>query len=59
MRSDAIDELLSNYFKMPAKVSWEGALADSVRGVFEGPRLELAGLAILALPFDRMVLRAD
>ena len=59
MRSDAIDELLSNYFKMPAKVSWEGALADSVRGVFEGPRLELAGLAILALPFDRIVFRAD
>ena len=59
MRSDAIDELLSNYFKMPAKVSWESALADSVRGVFEGPRLELAGLAILALPFDRIVFRAD
>ena len=59
MRSDAIDELLSNYFKMPAKVSWESALADSVRGVFEEPRLELAGLAILALPFDRIVFRAD
>lgn len=59
MRSDAIDELLSTYLKMPAKVSWEGALADSVRGVFEGVRLELAGVAILALPFDRLVFRAD
>jgi hypothetical protein len=59
MRSDAIDELLSTYLKMPAKVSWDGALADSVRGVFEGVRLELAGLAILALPFDRLVFRAD
>lgn len=59
MRSDAIDELLSTYLKMPAKVSWTGALADSARGVFEGIRLELAGLAILALPFDRLVFRAD
>ena len=59
MRSDAIDELLSGYLKMPAKVSWEGALADSIRGVFEGVRLELAGVAILALPFDRLVFRAD
>jgi len=59
MRSDAIDQLLSTYLKMPARVSWEGALADSVRGVFEGVRLELAGLAILALPFERLVLRTD
>ena len=59
MRSDAIDELLTTYLKMPAKVSWEGALADSVLGVFEGVRLELAGLAIMALPFDRLVFRAD
>lgn len=59
MRSDAIDELLSTYLEMPARVSWEGAIADPVRGVFEGVRLELAGLSILALPFDRLVLRAD
>lgn len=59
MRSDAIDELISSYLKMPAKVSWDGALADSIRGVFEGVRIELAGLAILALPFDQMVFRAD
>jgi len=59
MRSDAFDELISSYLKMPAKVSWDGALADSIRGVFEGVRIELAGLAILALPFDQMVFRAD
>jgi hypothetical protein len=59
MRSDAIDDLLSTYLKMPAKVSWQGALADSVRGNFEGVRLELAGIAILALPFERLVLYAD
>ncbi len=59
MRSDAIDKLLSSYFKMPARVSWEGALADSVRGSFEGIRLELAGVAILALPFERLVFRAQ
>jgi hypothetical protein len=59
MRSDALDELLSTYLEMPAKVSWDGAIADSVRGVFEGVRLELAGLAVLALPFDRLVFRAD
>ena len=59
MRSDAIDQLLSDYLKMPAKVSWEGALADSIRGVFEGVRLELAGVAIMALPFDRLVFRVD
>jgi hypothetical protein len=59
MRSDAIDQLLSSYLKLPAKVSWEGALADSVRGVFDGVRLELAGVAVLALPVDRLVLRAD
>jgi hypothetical protein len=59
MRSDALDELLSTYLEMPAKVSWDGAIADSVRGVFDGVRLELAGLAVLALPFDRLVFRAD
>jgi hypothetical protein len=59
MRSDSIDDLLTTYLKMPAKVSWNGALADSVRGVFDGVRLELAGLAILALPFDRLVFRAE
>jgi hypothetical protein len=59
MRSDAIDDLLSTYLKMPAKVSWRGALADSVRGNFEGVRLELAGIAIMTLPFERLVLYAD
>ena len=59
MRSDAIDQLLSTYLKLPAKVSWQGALAESARGVFLGGRLELAGVALLALPFDRLILEAE
>ncbi|HKK52339.1 MAG TPA: hypothetical protein VKA74_12160 [Myxococcota bacterium] len=59
MRSDAIDQLLTTYLRHPARVSWEGAFGDSVRGIFEGARLELAGLAVLALPFESMVLEAD
>lgn len=59
MRSDAIDQLLSSYLQLPARVSWKGAIGDSVRGIFEGARLELAGVAVLALPFDRMVFEAD
>ena len=59
MRSDAIDQLLSTYLELPARVSWNGALADSARGIFEGGRLELAGVAMLALPFERLVLEAE
>ena len=59
MRSDAIDQLISAYLKLPARMSWRGALGDSVRGIFEGARLELTGVAVLALPFDRMVFEAD
>jgi hypothetical protein len=59
MRSDAIDQLLSSYFKLPARVSWKGAIGDSVRGIFEGGRLELTGVAVLALPFERMIFEAD
>ena len=59
MRSDAIDQLLSTYLKLPAKVSWKGALADSARGIFVDGRLELTGVALLALPFDRIVLEAE
>ncbi len=59
MRSDAIDQLLSTYLQQPARVSWESAFGDSVRGIFEGARLELAGVAVLALPFERMVFEAD
>ncbi len=59
MRSDAIDQLISTYLEIPAKVSWKGAVGDSVRGVFEEGRLELAGIAVLALPFDRLILEAD
>lgn len=59
MRSDAIDQVISTYLEMPAKVSWKGAVGDSVRGTFEEGRLELAGIAVLALPFDRLVLEAE
>ena len=59
MRSDAIDQILTTYLKVPAKVSWTGALAESALGRFEGAKLELAGVAVLALPFERLVLEAD
>ena len=59
MRSDAIDQLLSTYLEMPARVSWRGALADSARGRFEAARLELAGVAVLALPFERLVFETE
>ena len=59
MRSEAIDTLISTYLAMPARVSWQGALGDSVRGTFVGGRLELAGLAVLALPCQRLVLESE
>jgi hypothetical protein len=59
MHSDAIDELISTYLAMPARVSWKGALGDSVRGTFVGGRLELAGVAVLALPCQRLVLESE
>ena len=49
MHSQAVDELLSQYLAMPARVSWKGALGDSVRGTFVGGRLELAGVAVLVV----------
>jgi hypothetical protein len=59
MQSDAIDELISTYLAMPARVSWKGAIGDSVRGTFVGGRLELAGVAVLALPCQRLVLESE
>lgn len=58
MRSDAIDQVISTFLEMPARVSWSGALADSARGHFEDARLELAGMAVLPLPVERLVLEA-
>ena len=58
MRSDAIDQVISTFLEMPARVSWSGAIADSARGHFEDARLELAGMAVLALPVERLVLEA-
>lgn len=59
MRSQAIDDLISQYLALPARVSWDGALGDSMRGIFEGGRLELAGIALLALPCRRLVLACE
>jgi hypothetical protein len=59
VRSDAIDQLLSTYLKAPARVSWQSALAEGSRGRFEGVRLEFAGVAVLALPFERVLLEAE
>ncbi|MFO0688532.1 MAG: hypothetical protein U0900_07480 [Myxococcota bacterium] len=59
MHSQAVDDLLSQYLAMPARVSWKGALGDSVRGTFVGGRLELAGVAVLALPCQRLVLESE
>lgn len=59
MRSDAIDQLISAYLKQPAKVTWKAAIGDSIRGIFEEGRIELAGVALLALPFDRLVFESD
>ena len=59
MHSDAIDQLISTYLAMPARVSWKSALGDSVRGTFVGGRLELAGVAVLALPCQRLVLDSE
>ncbi len=59
MRSDAIDQIISTYLRMPAKVSWKAAIGDSIRGVFEEGRIELAGVSTLALPFDRLVFESD
>ena len=59
MRSDAIDQLISSYLKQPVKVSWESGTADVLRGSFDSPRIELAGLATAWLPLERVVLQAS
>jgi hypothetical protein len=59
MRSDAIDQLLSSYLEQPAKVSWKRAVGDSVGNIFEGGRLELTSVSVLALPVDRLVFETD
>ncbi len=59
MRSDPIDQVLSSYLKLPVKASWEGSAADTIRGSFAGPSLELAGVATAWLPLDRVCLTAE
>ncbi len=59
MRSDAVDQLLSGYLKQPVRLSWRGAASDAVRGSFERPRVELAGLATAWVPLEEVALEAD
>ncbi|MCP3985003.1 MAG: hypothetical protein GY723_11475 [bacterium] len=59
MHSDAIDQLLSSYLKQPVRMSWKGAVADTIRGSFELPRVELGGIATAWVPFEEVVLEAD
>lgn len=58
MRSDALDQLLSSYLERPVKLSWEGAVADALRGTFDGARVELGGIATAWLPFESLVVAA-
>ncbi len=59
MRSDPIDRILSSYLELPIRASWEGSAADSIRGSFQEPRLELDGLASSWLPLERVEFSAD
>ena len=59
MRSDAIDQWLSSYLELPVKLSFEGSVGDALRGTFEGPSLEIAGVATAWLPLERIRLRAS
>ncbi|MCP5058132.1 MAG: hypothetical protein GY937_15610 [bacterium] len=59
MRSDAIDQVLSTYLRQPVRLSWKGAIADTILGTFERPRVELGGLATAWVPFEEVVLDAD
>lgn len=58
MRSDALDQLLTGYLEQPVRFSWEGGVFDSLRGHFDGVRLEMAGLATAWLPLERIVVQA-
>ena len=59
MRSDAVDQLLTSYLELPVKVSWEGRLADAMRGRLEGVQVEVAGVATAWLPIERIAVHAD
>lgn len=59
MQSDAIDQWLSSYLEQPVKLSWEGSIADSLRGSFDGVRFEIAGVATAWLPLERIVVTAS
>jgi hypothetical protein len=58
VHSDAIDQLIGSYLKQPVRVGWEGGTADTLRGSFDSPSIEFAGLATAWLPLERVVVKA-
>jgi hypothetical protein len=59
VRSDAIDQWLSSYLEQPVKLCWEGSIADSLRGSFDGVRFEIAGIATAWIPLERIAVSAS
>jgi len=59
VQSDAIDQWLSSYLEQPVKLSWDGSIADSLRGSFDGVRFEIAGVATAWLPLERIAVSAS
>ena len=58
MRSQTIDQLVSTYLRQPVALSWDGTLADPLRGSFDGVRFALGGVATALLPLEEVVLAA-
>ena len=58
MRSQTIDQLVSTYLRQPVALSWDGTLADPLRGSFDGVRLAFGGVATTFLPLEEVVLAA-
>ena len=58
MRSDLLDELFSRAFERPVQLSWEGGVADSLRGCFPGLSLEVGGAATAWLRLERIRMQA-
>ncbi len=58
MRSQTIDQLVSTYLRQPVALSWDGTLADPLRGSFDGVRLAFGGVGTAFLPLEEVVLAA-
>jgi hypothetical protein len=58
MRSQTNDQLVSTYLRQPVALSWDGTLADPLRGSFDGVRLAFGGVATAFLPLEEVVLAA-